>query len=490
MKSLPVRRIYRLAVAALALAGALWSIVAVGFAAQAWWRLPDLSAWHRIALDSEFRAGNDGAAATFAAYLEQEARLFVELKQRIYDDPGQASRQPYDRYAAGSPVARLALESAGNRSGVTEAHAARGAVVLLHGLTDAPYSLHAVGRALHERGLHVVTLRLPGHGTTPGALTRVSWHDWDAAVLLAVRHAAALAGGKPLYVAGYSTGAPLALLHALRAIDDPAVPMPTRLFLFSPAIGVSEFAVMSEFAGTLAFLPGLQKASWLDVLPEYDPFKYNSFPVNGARQSSLLTRALQPRIARLAREGRLADLPPILTFQSATDFTVSTSAIVTALYAHLPANGSELVLYDLNRHTKFGPLLRPGKETLVERLLPDAPRHYRTTVVSNAGTGSYDVTERIIEAGATAESVRPLGLRYPNDVFSLSHVALPFPEDDPVYGGAPDPAEDFGVQLGAMALRGERGTLVVSLDALGRTSWNPFFPYQLQRIEEGIPAAP
>ena len=32
MKSLPVRRIYRLAVAALALAGALWSIVAVGFA--------------------------------------------------------------------------------------------------------------------------------------------------------------------------------------------------------------------------------------------------------------------------------------------------------------------------------------------------------------------------------------------------------------------------------------------------------------------------
>jgi hypothetical protein len=59
-----------------------------------------------------------------------------------------------------------------------------------------------------------------------------------------------------------------------------------------------------------------------------------------------------------------------------------------------------------------------------------------------------------------------------------------------LYGAAPDHAEDFGVQLGAIALRGERGTLVVSLDALGRTSWNPFFPYQLQRIEEGIPAGP
>jgi len=122
----------------------------------------------------------------------------------------------------------------------------------------------------------------------------------------------------------------------------------------------------------------------------------------------------------------------------------------------------------------------------VDRLLPDAPRRYRTTVVSNADTGSYEVTERVTEAGATVQSVRPLGLRYPGDVFSLSHVALPFPEDDPVYGGAPDLAEDFGVHLGAVALRGERGTLVVSLDALGRTSWNPFFPYQLERIEEGI----
>jgi hypothetical protein len=100
MTSLSARRIRRLAVAALALAGALWSIVAVGFAAQAWWRLPDLSAWHRIGLDNEFHAGHATAATTFPAYVEQEARLFAELKQRIYDDPGEASRQPYDRYAA------------------------------------------------------------------------------------------------------------------------------------------------------------------------------------------------------------------------------------------------------------------------------------------------------------------------------------------------------------------------------------------------------
>jgi alpha-beta hydrolase superfamily lysophospholipase len=78
-------------------------------------------------------------------------------------------------------------------------------------------------------------------------------------------------------------------------------------------------------------------------------FSWNRSDANGARQSYRLTQALQQRIARCAREGKLAELPPILTFQSLIDFTVSTRAIVSALYAYLPANSSELVLFDDNR---------------------------------------------------------------------------------------------------------------------------------------------
>ena len=92
------------------------------------------------------------------------------------------------------------------------------------------------------------------------------------------------------------------------------------------------------------------------------------------------------------------------------------------------------------------------------------------------------------EAGATTEQSRPLGLIYPSDVFSLSHVALPFPITDSLYGMEPDQSEDFGVNLGALAVRGERGILVVSLDALIRMSSNPFFPYLLERIEEKMEA--
>jgi alpha-beta hydrolase superfamily lysophospholipase len=224
------------------------------------------------------------------------------------------------------------------------------------------------------------------------------------------------------------------------------------------------------------------------VVPEFNPFKYNSFPVNGARQSSLLARALQQQIAQYAREGRLAELPPILTFQSVVDFTVSTRAIVDALYVHLPANGSELVLFDLNRSAKFGPLLRPSADTALASLLPEPPRRFGTTIVTNASPESREVVERATPAGAATERIRTLGLAYPVGVYSLSHIALPFPIDDPLYGMQPDPAEDFGVNLGAMAIRGERGTLIVSVDSLTRMPSNPFFPYMLERIGEGAAA--
>jgi hypothetical protein len=58
--------------------------------------------------------------------------------------------------------------------------------------------------------------------------------------------------------------------------------------------------------------------------------------------------------------------------------------------------------------------------------------------------------------------------------------------DDSLYGLQPNLDDDYGVNLGAMALRGETGTLIVSLDSLIRMSANPFFPFMLARIEDGI----
>ena len=91
-----------------------------------------------------------------------------------------------------------------------------------------------------------------------------------------------------------------------------------------------------------------------------------------------------------------------------------------------------------------------------------------------------------VEPGATDETVRPLELSYPRDIYSLSHVALPFPLTDGLYGLTPDPADNFGIRLGNVSTRGELGVLIVSLDAFSRMSSNPFHSYMMERIEEGI----
>src|SRR4029453_7617701 len=98
----------------------------------------------------------------------------------------------------------------------------------------------------------------------------------------------------------------------------------------------------------------------------------------------------------------------------------------------------------------------------------------------------YEVVERVTEAGASSEQSRPLGLAFPTGLFSLSHVALPFPMNDSLYGMQPDNSDEFGVSLGAIAPRGERGVLILNLDALLRASSNPFYPYLMERIEQAL----
>jgi len=475
--------------------GAAWLILAaaltfLGVRAYDAQRGAPLEPWHTF-VPQELSA-DELEQADWARYLEVEQAIFEEIREHVTQRLEADERIPANRYFEGSPVYPGRFAHDWNRS-YTLAPVAPpvGAVVLLHGLTDSPYSLRHIAGRYQERGFVAVSPRLPGHGTVPAGLAEVAWEDWTAATRLAVREARRRVGPDlPLHIVGYSNGGALAMKYALDAIDDPTLPRAERIMLISPMIGITEMARFAGFAGLPAVFPAFARAAWLSVLPEFNPFKYNSFPINAARQSSLLTRALQPRIAAFAREGRLSTLPPILTFQSLTDFTVSTPAIVRALYAQLPANGSELVLFDLNRHTQFGPLLRPSAETMLARLLPPTPRHYRTTIITNADVDSVDVVTRVTEAGATTEQVTPLGLTYPDDVFSLSHVALPFPITDSLYGMEPDRSEDFGVHLGAIAVRGERGTLIVSLDALIRMSSNPFFPYLLERIEGQIGSGP
>ena len=424
-------------------------------------------------------------------YLKAEAAIFEDIRDEVTVRLAPNQKVASNRYFDSSPVNPAHFEQDWNRSTILQpAGTPVGAVVLLHGLTDSPYSLRHIAKRYQERGFLAVLIRLPGHGTVPAGLTDVDWEDWMAATKLAVREAKRLTGPSlPLHLVGYSNGGALALMYALDAVEDKSLARPDKLVLLSPMVGVTRFARFAGLAGLPAILPAFAKAAWLGIMPEFNPFKYNSFPVNAARQSYLLTAELQDRIARMSREGRLAGLAPVLTFQSVVDFTVSTQAIITALYDQLPANGSELVLFDINRNAKLGPLLNASTDTVLARVLPPAQRRYRTTVIANISPATAEVEARTVEPGQTIEQKVNLGLDYPADIYSLSHVALPFPTDDGLYGTHPSPADHFGVELGAIASRGERGTLIVGLDTLMRISSNPFYPYLIERVEALMPPA-
>ena len=434
----------------------------------------------------------DIAHLDWQGYLAAEQAVLDEVRTEVTQKLPPEERVPVNRYFEGSPIYPGHFKDDWNRTHVLEpAGPAVGAVVLLHGLTDAPYSGRHFGQLYRDRGWLALLPRLPAHGTVPAALTDVHWQDWQAATRLAIKEARRRVGpDKPIHVVGFSNGGALAMQYALDAQEDPSLPRVQRLVLISPMIGITAFARFAGIAGWPAIFPAFARAAWLSVVPEFIPFKYNSFPINGARQSYLLTRALQAQIDRKARGGKLADLPPILTFQSIVDFTVSTRSVITALYEKLPPNGSELVLFDLNRTIKFGPLLSTGADLILNRVLPPPPRDYRLTVLATESPESPAMLERSTAAGATVEQVKALDLAYPVGVFSLSHVALPFPLEDGLYGLRPDPKDDFGIQLGAVAARGERGALIVSLEFLMRMTSNPFFPYMRDRMAQEIGTMP
>lgn len=445
-----------------------------------------LEIWHTFVPQELHR--KDLESSGWAEYMKEEAAIFDSVRAEVTQKLPPGERIPVNRYFDGSPIYPGQFLQDWNRSYVLEPDGAvRGAVLFLHGLTDSPYSLRHIARLYQAYGFVAIAIRLPGHGTVPAGLTDIEWEDWSAATRLAAREAQRrIAPDQPFHVVGFSNGGALAMMYALDTLDDARLKRPDRIVLISPMIGITAFARFAGLAGLPAIFPPFAKAAWLGVLPEFNPFKYNSFPVNGARQSHLLTSALQSRIANLAGNGQLDGLPPILTFQSVMDFTVSTRAILSGLYAHLPANGSELVLFDVNRNTKFGPLLSSASDTMLARILPGPPRRFSATVITNADPERTDVVARTTAAGTETEQTQELGLVYPSDVYSLSHVALPFPTSDSLYGLFPDPNEDFGIHLGAVAARGERGALIVSMDALLRMSSNPFFPYLLGRIEETL----
>lgn len=442
---------------------------------------PPLKPWHTEKLTAEFTARQLDKIKTFDDYRQLEDRLFAQLEKKIYARTETGAGYELVRYSKGSAADPQHREINWNRSVELPSNRPVGGALLLHGMSDSPYSLRALGETLNRHDYWVISLRLPGHGTVPSGLKTVAWEDMAAAVRLGVEHLASKVDGKPIHIVGYSTGAPLAIDFTLDALDGHAWPLPASLLLISPAIGIHPAAAVAGMKNRLSNIPGMGHLAWMSVQPEFDPYKYNSFATNAGYQVHRVTREVARRIADGSRSGSLENFPPTLVFKSTVDATVSVEAVIDSLFVPLGNQGHELVLFDINRMAAKAKLLIADPGPLTDRLMADATLPFTLTVVINENPNRPRVLARskAPDSGANIET-RRLGLKWPIGVISLSHVALPFPPDDPLYGQRP-PDDENTLFLGQMAIQGERGLLRIPYESLMRMRHNPFYEYLEKR---------
>ncbi|MHC4450823.1 MAG: alpha/beta hydrolase [Planctomycetota bacterium] len=438
--------------------------------------LADLSVWHEVDLEEEFSRKSN--VSTFAEYIALEERLFTELKRRISDQIEDKDKTRLNRFHKGSLADPGRWPKNWNRTYEMPVEEPTAGVVLLHGMSDSPYSLRHIGALLHRQGTWVVGLRVPGHGTAPSGLTRVRWEDMAAAVRIAVKHVRSEVGDAPIYLCGYSNGGALSVEYALSTLEDDALPRVAGIFLFSPMIGVTPAAAFAIWQERIGRLFGIDALKYTDITPEYDPFKYGSFAVNAGNQTYRLTHEIRERIAGVDMSG----FPRVLAFQSAVDSTVSAPDLIEVLMKHLPENGSELVLFDINRQKEVEHLMKNDPADELASLLRGKKLPFTLTVLSNRDDQSREVVIHSRRPEETAATVRDSGVTWPREVFSVGHIAIPFPESDPLYGNGE--SESPGIALGNIAWRGERGALAITPSDMLRIRWNPFFGYLKRRIQE------
>jgi hypothetical protein len=166
------------------------------------------------------------------------------------------------------------------------------------------------------------------------------------------------------------------------------------------------------------------------------------------------------------------------------DATVKSVDVVRGLLQLLPGDGNELVVFDVNRNARLQGLIAPGPIEYLEKIRAATDEPFRISLVGNRSAASDSVAIYSRPPRSSEVTIEDLPLTWPPGVFSLGHVAIPFPPDDPVYGITPADDGRPALPLGAFSARGENGALVTPLDLLARLRCNPFFEVIREKVTQ------
>ena len=239
----------------------------------------------------------------------------------------------------------------------------RRAILLTHGLTDSPYFMRHVAAFFQSCGFLVLSILLPGHGTRPGDLLDVKWREWEKAVAWGTQKLAEEAD--EIFLGGYSAGGALSLYQALH---DERI---RGLYLFAPAMDINHLAVLANLHKLTSWMIPRQK--WLEIKPDRDFYKYESFAKNIAAQMFYLTVALGLRLRSKSLQ------IPVFVAASEDDKTVNINGTI-GLMQRLVNPDNQLVVYTANT-SKLAQHPAEGKIHWESSLFPEQK------ILSSAHTG-------------------------------------------------------------------------------------------------------
>ena len=178
------------------------------------------------------------------------------------------------------------------------------AIVLVHGLTDSPYFMTAIGQYFYENlGYDVYMPLLQCHGLkSPAGMAGVALAQWLENVAFAIRSAAQRAGITRVSIGGLSTGG--ALSYYLACIDSM---ISGDLYLFSPALGLPRgpWGIPGWFKEWLLRLPLIGRFDNFGPLVGNNPYRYDRVCLNSAAELAKLIA----KIDHLPRQFAAADTP-------------------------------------------------------------------------------------------------------------------------------------------------------------------------------------
>lgn len=152
-------------------------------------------------------------------------------------------------------------------------------ILLIHGLMAAPEEVREIGEFFHSRGYSVYAPRLAGHGTSPEDLSSRNYMEWLESVDSGYEIIKNICDR--IIIAGFSTGAGIALYQALKeplkyqAVISISAPLKFKGFSFN-------FTELVNHWNCIAQKNGMQKLKKIYVKnhPDNPHINYTSCPVS------------------------------------------------------------------------------------------------------------------------------------------------------------------------------------------------------------------